>query len=58
MNSVHEHHRPEYFAGLNPYVFPFHDSTFECVARSLVAVEIDGPLTKVTQGMALALQAR
>lgn len=34
MNSVHEHHDPEGFTCLSHYVFAFHDSTFECVARS------------------------
>jgi hypothetical protein len=55
MNSVHEHHRPENFARLRHYIFAFHDSTFECVARSFTAIHVDGPLTKVLQDMARAL---
>jgi len=33
MNSIHEYHRPEAFAALTHFVFTFHDTTFECVAR-------------------------
>lgn len=33
MNSVHPHHHPNEFAALTHYIFPFHDSTFECVAE-------------------------
>jgi hypothetical protein len=35
MNSVHPHHRPEACEALTHYVFAFHDSTFECVARGI-----------------------
>ena len=35
MNSRHEHHDPSRFARLRHYIFAFHDSTFECVARKL-----------------------
>jgi hypothetical protein len=58
MNSVHEHHVPERFARLCHYVFAFHDSTFECVARSFTAVQVDGPLTRVAEKMAYALNPR
>lgn len=34
INSVHAMYRPESWRDLNHYVFWFHDSTFECVARS------------------------
>ena len=34
INSVHACYRPERWRDLNHYVFWFHDSTFECVARS------------------------
>jgi hypothetical protein len=33
-NSVHPAHRPESFKDLVHYIFTFHDSTFECVAKS------------------------
>ncbi|QDU25829.1 hypothetical protein ETAA8_09010 [Anatilimnocola aggregata] len=34
INSVHRMYRPESWHDLNHYVFWFHDSTFECIARS------------------------
>lgn len=55
MNAVHEHHVPETFASLRHYVFAFHDSTFECVAHSFTAVEVEGPLARVAQEMAATL---
>ena len=33
-NSVHPGDRPEMWTSLNHYVFWFHDSTFECLAKS------------------------
>lgn len=33
MNSVHKQHSHSAFAELTHYIFTFHDSTFECVAR-------------------------
>jgi len=33
MNAVHPRHRDEHFDGLCHFVFTFHDSTFECIAR-------------------------
>lgn len=44
MNSVHPYHQPERFAELNHFVFTFHDSTFECVARSFTVSEHQGTL--------------
>jgi hypothetical protein len=37
MDSVHRCHDPLAYQSLVHYVFTFHDSTFECVARSLEA---------------------
>lgn len=51
MNSVHEHHRPDDFGRLRHFVFAFHDSTFECLARSVTVELRDGPLTKVVSEM-------
>lgn len=56
MNSVHPQHAPERFSRLRHFVFAFHDSTFECVARSFTAVQVDGPLTRVAHEMASALE--
>ena len=41
MNRVHARHNPAQFSTLQHYIFAFHDSTFECVARDL-AYEISG----------------
>ncbi|MGE3407540.1 MAG: hypothetical protein AB7I37_12045 [Pirellulales bacterium] len=34
INSVHHMYRPESWQDLSHYIFWFHDSTFECIARS------------------------
>lgn len=34
INSVHDFYDPNYWVDLHHFVFGFHDSTFECVARS------------------------
>ncbi len=33
MNSVHPYHNPKRYDELSHFVFSFHDSTFECVAK-------------------------
>jgi hypothetical protein len=53
MNSVHPHHRPEDFDALRHFVFAFHDSTFECVARNfeieIVRGSLNGTLPRMRQ---------
>ena len=34
MNSVHRYHTAARFAGFRHFIFAFHDSTFECIAKS------------------------
>jgi hypothetical protein len=34
MNAVHPHHTPARFKSYRHYIFSFHDTTFECVARA------------------------
>ena len=55
MNSVHPFHKPERFLDLRHYIFTFHDSTFECVARSFSlttsAEEFDSERVKLMQTM-------
>ena len=34
MNSVHQYHTAARFAGFRHFIFAFHDSTFECIAKS------------------------
>jgi hypothetical protein len=36
IDSVHPHHKPEKFRLLTHFFIAFHDSTFECVAKSFV----------------------
>lgn len=42
-NTVHPQHRPEHYAKLRHFVLAFHDSTFECVARSYDVVLASAP---------------
>jgi hypothetical protein len=37
MNRVHSQHKPTAYQGLTHFVYTFHDSVFECVARSALA---------------------
>jgi hypothetical protein len=34
INSIHPYYRPDSWKDLNHYIFWFHDSTFECIAKS------------------------
>jgi hypothetical protein len=54
MNSVHPNHDPEYFEKLKHFVFTFHDSTFECVAKSFAVSEYEGPF----EGLVPVMQSR
>jgi hypothetical protein len=44
MNSVHPNHNPNKFQELKHFVFAFHDSTFECVAKGFRISEYEGTL--------------
>jgi hypothetical protein len=44
MNSVHPNHNPNKFQELKHFVFAFHDSTFECVAKDFRISEYEGTL--------------
>ncbi|MDQ0249986.1 hypothetical protein J2W22_002050 [Sphingomonas kyeonggiensis] len=41
MNSVHRYHDPSAYAAAKHFIFPFHDTTFECVAQSFTASTVD-----------------
>ena len=41
MNRVHRYHEPAAYTVLEHFIFPFHDTTFECVARSFSASTVD-----------------
>lgn len=45
MNSVHRYHDPSRFTTKQHFVFPFHDTTFECVARSFSASVVNQRLS-------------
>lgn len=34
INAVHSNYKPDGWRQLKHYILPFHDSTFECVART------------------------
>lgn len=55
MNSVHPYHRAAHFTGFRHYIFAFHDSTFECVARGLQFDVHRGSMRSVVSEMAAAL---
>lgn len=52
MNAVHPHHDPTAYARLRHFVFAFHDSTFECAARSLVVEVRGGSLASAVRELA------
>ena len=41
MNSVHPYHDPRAYVAAKHFIFPFHDTTFECVAQSYTASTVD-----------------
>jgi len=45
MNAVHPNHLPESYSKCRHFVLTFHDSVFECVARSYTCELATGPLT-------------
>lgn len=49
MNRVHEHHRPEAFAGMRHFIFTFHDSTFESLARGYTVTTARGSIEEATR---------
>jgi hypothetical protein len=44
MNSVHRYHRRDAFADHRHFILSFHDSTFECIAKSYAHEVSVGPL--------------
>ncbi len=41
VDSVHPHHDPSQYELFKHFIFPFHDTTFECVARSFKASTVN-----------------
>lgn len=52
MNSVHSNHTPAMFDGLRHFIFTFHDSTFECVAKGYECRVVSGSMKSVTASLA------
>lgn len=55
---MHPYHRPEAFDGLNHYILSFHDSVFECVARSFKVELCRGSVNSALPRMAELLSKR
>jgi hypothetical protein len=51
MNSVHHRHNPAWFDKYRHFIFAFHDSTFECVAKGLQVSVHKGPMSSVLTEM-------
>ena len=49
MNAVHPYHRPEPFADYRHFVFAFHDTTFECVAKAFDLTVHTGSVASVLE---------
>ena len=56
MNKIHRHHSPSRFEDLRHYIFSFHDSTFECIAKSVAVNLREGSLRDVMFEMLKRLQ--
>lgn len=56
MNSVHPYHRKDHFSDYRHFVLAFHDSTFECVAKSYSHTLESGPLTTLAARLAASLE--
>ncbi len=55
MNRVHHRHSDSLFTGLRHFIFTFHDSTFECLARAFTVAMFNGSLNKAITQMASML---
>lgn len=58
MNQVHPKHDPAFFSGLRHIVFPFHDSTLECIARDVEVTILNCSLQESASRMLSALFER
>lgn len=47
MNRVHRYHSDAMFADLRHFIFAFHDSTFECLARDLTISRMRGSIVDI-----------
>jgi hypothetical protein len=51
-NSVHRGYRPENWRELTHFIFWFHDTTFECIAKSFTVERHDTSMTELLATMA------
>ena len=57
INAVHNAYNPEFWRGLKRYILPFHDSTFECVARGFKVEVFETPLSDLLSQVCKRLMA-
>jgi hypothetical protein len=58
MNSVHPNHSPRHFVSYRHFIFAFHDSTFECVAKDFTATIAWGSLNPALEKMVEMMQGK
>jgi hypothetical protein len=51
MNAVHPRHTPELFDGYRHFIFTFHDSTFECIARDFTITVYESTMASLLPEM-------
>jgi len=51
MNAVHPNHKPEHFWDYRHFIFAFHDSTFECIARDFNVTMYEGTMAHLLPEM-------
>lgn len=49
IDSVHSRHNPANFRAYEHFIFPFHDTTFECVARAFTASVVNQSLAEAVK---------
>ncbi len=55
MNAVHPMHRPEFFRDYRHFIFAFHDSTFECVAKEFTVTVYEATMASLLPEMQRSL---
>lgn len=51
MNAVHPYHKPAMFEAYRHFIFAFHDSTFECVAKGYGVTIHQGSIASVASSL-------
>jgi hypothetical protein len=55
-NSVHEFHRPDMLSTHSHFIFAFHDSTFECIAKGIKIHRFNGSMHQAISEMARIIE--